>query len=286
MPDSRTARLLVACPDTRGIVAAVANFIAQHGGNLLDSEQHTDAEHGEFFMRAVFDLAGCDLEQKSFPGAWTPVADRFSMSWQVRWSEPVKRMAILTGRQLHCLQDLVWRRQAGELAVDVPLIISNHAEAGTVARDAGIAFHHCPVPDDDATAQEVTVRALLDDARVDFIVLARYMRILSPAFLEGWTNRIINIHHSFLPAFAGSDPYRQAYDRGVKVIGATSHYVTEQLDQGPIIAQAVAHASHRDGVADLRRKGRDLERIVLAQAVRLHVEDRILVSKNKTVVFG
>ncbi len=281
-----TARLLIACPDARGIVAAVANFIADHGGNLLDADQHTDAEHGEFFMRAAFDLAGCDLGRDDFDAAWTPVADRFGMIWQVRWSEPAKRVAVLAGRQLHCLQDLVWRRQAGELAVDIPIILSNHREAEAVARDAGIPFRHCPVEDGAASKQEDAVRAALADARADLIVLARYMRILSPRFLEGWANRIINIHHSFLPAFAGSDPYRQAYDRGVKVIGATSHYVTEDLDQGPIIAQAVAHVSHRDSVADLRRKGRDLERIVLAQAVRLHVDDQILVAKNKTVVFG
>lgn len=282
---SGTARLLIACPDARGIVAAVAGFLAEHGGNLLHSDQHTDAEHGEFFMRAEFELAACDLTRDTFDGVWGPVADRFRMSWQVRFSDDVKRMAVLVGKEAHCLQDLLWRQQSGELRVETPLIVSNHDALGEVAEHAGIAFHHCAIGERGKEAQEREVKALLEAASVDFVVLARYMQILTPRFLAGYESRIINIHHSFLPAFAGGDPYRQAYDRGVKIIGATSHYVTADLDEGPIIAQEVIDVDHSDAIADLRRKGRDLERIVLARAVRLQVEDRILVSKNKTVVF-
>ena len=282
---SGTARLLIACPDARGIVAAVAGFLAEHGGNLLHSDQHTDAEHGEFFMRVEFELAGCDLTRETFDRVWGPVADRFRMSWQVRFSDDVKRMAVLVGKEAHCLQDLLWRQQSGELRVETPLIVSNHDALRPVAEHGGIAFHHCAIERDGKEAQEREVKGLLEAADVDFVVLARYMQILTPGFLAGYESRIINIHHSFLPAFAGGDPYRQAYDRGVKIIGATSHYVTADLDEGPIIAQEVIDVDHSHAIADLRRKGRDLERIVLARAVRLQVEDRILVSKNKTVVF-
>ncbi len=281
-----TARLLISCADARGIVAAVTGFIADHAGNLLDAEQHTDTEHGEFFMRAVFDLDGCDLSRSNFASVWAPVADRFAMHWQVYWSDNVKRVAILVGKQSHCLQDLLWRWQAGELDVDIPVIVSNHPTLETLARDAGIPFHLVPIEVDGQQAQEEKIRRILDDAGVDLVVLARYMRILQPPLVAAYANRMINIHHSFLPAFAGGDSYRQAYERGVKIIGATSHYVTEELDRGPIITQAVAEVSHHDAVADLRRRGRDLERIVLARAVGAHLDDRILVSRNKTVVFS
>ncbi len=281
----QTARLLIACPDARGIVAAVTSFIADHGGNLLDSDQHTDAQHGEFFMRAVFDLAECDLQRDNFEAAWSPVSRRFDMSWDVRWSDTKKRMAILVGKQAHCLQDLLWRWQAGELPVDITAILSNHPNLESIADSSGVRFHCLPIKGE-KPAQERRVVEILEQTRSDLVVLARYMQVLSADLLAAWRHPIINIHHSFLPAFAGGDPYRRAYDRGVKLIGATSHYVTEELDEGPIIAQAVTHVSHRDSVADLRRRGRDLERVVLAEAVRLHVEDKILVSKNKTVVFG
>jgi formyltetrahydrofolate deformylase len=194
-------------------------------------------------------------------------------------------MAILVGKQPHCLQDLLWRWQAGELAVQIPCIVSNHSELRPIAEHAGIAFNVLPVTPETKAEQEAAVRAILDRERIDLIVLARYMQILSRDFVAAYENRIINIHHSFLPAFAGGDPYRQAYERGVKIIGATSHYVTADLDAGPIITQSVREVSHHDSVADLKRKGRDLERMVLARAVRRHVEDRILVSQNKTVVF-
>lgn len=280
-----TARLLIACPDARGIVAAVARFISDHGGNLLDADQHTDREHGEFFMRVEFDLSQCDLDPGNFAEAWAPLAERHDMSWRVRFNGRPMRVAILAGTLPHCLQDLLWRHQAGELPVEIPAIISNHDTLRPVAEHAGVPFHHLPIRNGDKPAQEAAIRAVLEREHVDLVVLARYMQVLSADFLRGWENRIINIHHSFLPAFAGGDPYRQAYDRGVKLIGATSHYVTEVLDDGPIIAQDVAHASHRCSIDDLKRMGRDLERTVLARAVRTHVHDRILVSKNKTVVF-
>ncbi|TVS11029.1 MAG: formyltetrahydrofolate deformylase [Wenzhouxiangella sp.] len=280
-----TARLLIACPDARGIVAAVARFIAEHGGNLLDADQHTDREHGEFFMRAEFDLTGCDLDAENFSRAWSPLAQRHSMTWRIRFNARPMRTAILVGTLPHCLHDLLWRHQAGELPIEIPAIISNHDTLRAVAEHAGIRFHHLPMGNEGKAAQETAIRTVLDDEHIDLVILARYMQVLSTEFLRGWENRIINIHHSFLPAFAGGDPYRQAFERGVKVIGATSHYVTEVLDDGPIIAQDVAHVSHRSSVDDLKRMGRDLERTVLARAVRAHVHDRVLVSKNKTVVF-
>lgn len=280
-----TARLLIACPDARGIVAAVTGFIADHGGNLLDAEQHTDADQGEFFMRVEFSLDGCDLDRTGFAAAWVPLAQRYSMDWRVSWSDDRKRMIVLASRAGHCLLDLLWRYEAGELDVDIPAVISNHDALRGPVEHAGIPFHHLPVTPETKGEQEKQVRAILDAERADFIVLARYMQILSPALLDGWESRIINIHHSFLPAFIGGDPYRQAYDRGVKIIGATSHYVTADLDEGPIIAQAVTDVTHHDEVPELKRKGRDLERIVLARAVRAHIEDKILVRGNKTVMF-
>ena len=280
-----SARLLIACPDARGIVAAVAGFIADHGGNMLDADQHTDLEHREFFMRCVIERDSLDLTPDTFADVWRPVAERFQMDWRIYWGEARKRMAILIGKQSHCLSDLLWRWKAGELEVDIPLVISNHADLADVVHDARVNFQLCPVTPATRLRQEAQISTLLRDARVDFVVLARYMQILSEEFVAAYPNRIINIHHSFLPAFAGGSPYQQAYQRGVKMIGATSHYVTRDLDAGPIIAQDTAATSHRDTVADLIRKGRDLERMVLARAVRKHVADKILVSQNKTVVF-
>ena len=279
-----TGRLLIACPDARGIVALVASFIAEHGGNLLHAEQHTDVDHGEFYMRVEFDLAGCDLDQRNFGDVWGPVAQRFKMQWRVQWGDQIKRVAICVGKQPHCLQDIIWRWQAGDLRIEIPVIISNHPTLESIAQHAGLPFHHMPI-DSDKCAQEQRMLQLLDEVQADTVILARYMQILSGEFLRQICRPIINIHHSFLPAFAGGDPYRQAYDRGVKIIGATSHYVTEELDAGPIIAQAVTDVSHRHSVADLRRKGSDLERLVLSRAIRRHVEDKVLVSTNKTVVF-
>jgi formyltetrahydrofolate deformylase len=307
-----TIRLLIACPDARGIVAAVTTFIAEQGGNLLDADQHTDLDHNEFFMRVAVARDGFGLAPDTFAGAWEPLARRYRMQWSIHWGQPIKRVGILVSKQGHCLSDLLWRWKSGELDVEIPIVISNHGELGPMVRDAGVRFEVClggmaaqggmaaavgghaaragdaphgGDPSPAKLAQEREILALLAAAQVDAVVLARYMQVLSPDFVRHYPHQIINIHHSFLPAFAGGAPYRQAYERGVKMIGATSHYVTDQLDAGPIIAQATAATSHRDTISDLIRKGRDLERMVLAHAVRLHVEDRILVSQNKTVVF-
>lgn len=280
-----TVRLLIACPDTRGIIAAVTRFIAEHDGNILDLDQHSDLEHGEFFMRVELDRRGFGLSPQTFAAAWEPIATRFRMQWSLAWGERRKRMAILVSRQTHCLSDLCWRWQSGELDVEIPIVVSNHADAGSIARQSGIRFEVCPVTPATRPEAERALEQLLGECGADFVVLARYMQILSPELVARWPHRLINIHHGFLPAFKGGAPYRQAYDRGVKMIGATSHYVTEILDDGPIISQDTTPTSHRDTVDDLVRKGRDLERVVLARAVRLHAEDRILVSNNKTVVF-
>jgi formyltetrahydrofolate deformylase len=280
-----TIKLLISCPDAKGIVAAVAGFVAHHQGNILDAEQHTDPAHGEFFMRIEIDPSGFGLDRASFAAPWQPTADGFGMRWRIDWGDTRKRMAVLVSREDHCLDDLLWRWRTRELLLDIPFVISNHLDVRGVVEGCGLPYHHVPNTPAAKDQCERRVLGLLREAAVDFVVLARYMQVLSPAFVAEYPERIINIHHSFLPAFAGGRPYHQAYERGVKIIGATSHYVTDELDQGPIIAQGTFPVDHRDSVDDLIRKGRDLERLVLATAVRQHVEDKILVSKNKTVVF-
>ena len=280
-----TIRLLIHCPDRRGIVAAAANFIAQYDGNILDADQHSDAANGEFFMRIEIEPAGFRLNPESFAAAWQPLADKFAMRWSIHWGTLRKRAAILVSRLSHCLSDLLWRWKNGELPIDIPFVISNHDELRSMVESVGVRFEHRPIAGEAKAAQERRIVELLEAQPVDVLVLARYMQVLSPAFVARYPNRIINIHHSFLPAFAGSKPYHQAFERGVKIIGATSHYVTDVLDDGPIIAQATMAVNHRDTVDDLIRKGRDLERTVLAAAVHAHVDDRVLLSGRKTVVF-
>lgn len=282
---ANTVRLLIACPDGRGIIAAVAGFIAEHGGNIIEADQHTDPERSEFFMRVEIDADTFGLSAGTFERAWSPLATRYTMRWRLDWGDRKKRMALLVSRASHCLNDLLWRVQTGELDVDVAFVASNHRDWQHEVEAFGIPYHYLPVARDSKPAQEAELLRLMTAEQVDFLVLARYMQILSPAFVKRFPERIINIHHSFLPAFAGPRPYHQAFERGVKIIGATSHYVTNVLDDGPIIAQATLEVDHRDAVDDLVRKGRDLERVVLARAVRLHVQDKILVSGNKTVVF-
>jgi formyltetrahydrofolate deformylase len=284
--DRRTATLLLSCPDQQGIVAEVAGFLARHGGNIVDAEQHTDADEGVFFQRVEFELAGFDLDRDAIAPAFAPVAERFGMRADVRFSDPPARVGILASKQPHCLYDLLTRWRTGELAIDVPVVISNHPDHADAAAWFGVEFHHLPVTPETKPAQEAEVQAILRAHAVDLVVLARYMQILSPSFTDAWPNRIVNIHHSFLPAFIGARPYHQAHDRGVKIIGVTAHYATADLDEGPIIAQDVMPVTHRDDVADLVRKGRDLEVTVLARAVRAHVEHRVLVYGHKTVVFG
>lgn len=282
-----TIRLLIACPDARGIIAAVAGFVARHDGNILDADQHSDPGapgHGGFFMRVEIERAGFALDAASFEPAWRETAARFSMRWHISWGGR-KRMAIFVSRASHCLTDLLWRWRNGELAADIAFVMGNHDDLRRDVESQNLPFFHLPVQAGSRASQEAEVRQLLESHGVECIVLARYMQILSPAFVTAYRERIINIHHSFLPAFAGARPYHQAWERGVKIIGATSHYVTDDLDEGPIIAQETMAVDHRDAVEDMVRKGRDLERIVLARAVRYHLEDRILVSNNKTIVF-
>jgi formyltetrahydrofolate deformylase len=280
-----TAILLLSCPDQPGIVAAVADFVWHNGGNIVHAEQHTDLADAMFFQRVEFELDGFGVARGDLADAFAPLAERFSMQVGLHYSDERPRTAVLTSTAPHCLADVLSREHAGELAADIALVASNHPVHAELAGFFGKPFHHLPVGDDPA-AQEARLVELLEGEGIELVVLARYMRILSPAVLDRWPDRIINIHHSFLPAFIGAQPYRQAHERGVKVIGATAHYATAQLDDGPIIDQDVTRVSHRDGVAELTRKGRDLEVVVLARALRAHLEHRVLVWGNRTVVFS
>jgi formyltetrahydrofolate deformylase len=282
---SPTATLLVSCPDQKGIVAAVSAFLYDNGGNIIHADQHTDLEEQVFLQRVEWELDGFGLDRDEIAPAFTPIARRFGMDWRVRFSDVRPRLAVFVSRQGHCLYDLLARWSDGELACEIPLIVSNHAEPAAAAEAFGVGFHHLAVTADTKEAQEAKALDLLVAEDVETVVLARYMQVLSPDFVARYPNRLINIHHSFLPAFTGARPYHQAHERGVKVIGATAHYVTSELDAGPIIAQGVAPVSHRDSVDDLVRSGRDLEKVVLARAVRLHLEHRVLVYGNRTVVF-
>jgi formyltetrahydrofolate deformylase len=282
---ANTARLLISCPDRRGIVAAVSQFLYSHGANVLDSSQHsTDPTGGTFFMRMVFHLDGLDLGRSQLERAFRDVvAEPFAMDWRISYADR-RRVAVLVSRYDHCLLELLWRVRSGEYDAEIPLVVSNHDDLREVSESLGVEFHHLPVTPATRRQQEERIQELLA-GKVDLIVLARYMQILTPEFVACWKERIINIHHSFLPAFVGANPYRHAYERGVKLIGATAHYVTDDLDEGPIIEQDVHRVSHRESVADLARVGREVERAVLARAVAAHLDDRILVHGNKTVVF-
>jgi formyltetrahydrofolate deformylase len=274
-----SARLLIVCPDRPGIVAAVSRFLFEQGANITDSAQHsTDPVEGTFFMRMEFTLAGFDAERFS-----SEVAEPFQMEWRLSPAGP-RPIGILVSRPDHCLVDLLWRRRRGELDAEIALVVSNHADAEETVRAFDVPFAHVPVGEGGMAEAEEKMLALLE-GRADVVVLARYMRILSSGFLERLAVPVINIHHSFLPAFVGADPYRRALERGVKIIGATAHYVTEDLDEGPIIEQDVARVSHRHNLADLEQIGRDIERTVLARALRWHLEDRVVVHGNKTYVF-
>jgi formyltetrahydrofolate deformylase len=285
-----SAILLISCPDRKGEVATIADFVFRHGGNILHADEHADEESGLFLMRVEFDPRDfdIDLSQKDladFGVHFSPIAEAFHMKWRLAQSSQRPRMIILVSKYDHCLVDLLYRHKSGELACDIPLIISNHADNQAIADFYKIPYAIVPVTKDNKVAAEANIQELVDKQKPDFLVLARYMQILSNDFVNRYPQRIINIHHSFLPAFVGARPYHQAFERGVKLIGATSHYVTEVLDDGPIIEQDVVRVSHRDTVDDLIRKGRDLEKVVLSRAVRWHVENRVLVYGNKTVVF-
>lgn len=280
-----TATLLVSCPDQKGLVAKIANFIYSNGGNIIHADQHTDFVAGLFLTRIEWQLDGFNLDREVIAPAFAAIAKPLQAVWQLHFSDTTPRIAIWVTKQDHCLLDLLWRWQAKELKAEIPLIISNHNQLQPIAAQFGIDFHHLPITADTKVQQEARQLALLKDYKIDLVVLAKYMQILTPELLKSFSN-VINIHHSFLPAFAGANPYQRAHERGVKIIGATSHYVTSDLDEGPIIEQDVVRVSHRDTVADLIRKGKDLERMVLARAVRLHLQHRVLVYGNRTVVFA
>jgi formyltetrahydrofolate deformylase len=267
-------------------VAEVTHFIFTYNGNILCSDQHSDAETDTFFMRVEWDLREFRIPEPRIRAAFEPVAEKFSMNWRLEFSSRVTRIAIFVSRMDHCLYDLLLRTREGELPGEIAMIVSNHTDLAPVAEYFGVPFHAIPVSAETRERDEAKATGLLREQKIDLVVLARYMQILSGAFVGEFQGRIINIHHSFLPAFVGAKPYHQAFERGVKIIGATSHYVTPDLDQGPIIEQDVARISHRDSVPDLVRKGKNLEKIVLSRAVRLHLEHRILIFGNKTIVFG
>jgi formyltetrahydrofolate deformylase len=280
-----SAILLISCPDRKGEVAAIADFVFRHNGNILHADEHGDEGSGLFLMRVEFDPKDFDIPLADFGQHFSPVAEAFAMTWRLAQSAHRPRMIIFVSKYDHCLVDLLYRHQSGELACEIPLIISNHPDNQAVADFYKIPYAVVPFTKEKKQAAEKQIQSLIDDHKPDFLVLARYMQILSNDFVQRYPQRIINIHHSFLPAFVGARPYHQAFERGVKLIGATSHYVTEVLDDGPIIEQDVVRVSHRDTVEDLIRKGRDLEKVVLSRAVRSHAENRVLVYGNKTVVF-
>ncbi len=277
------ARLLIRCPDRPGIIAAVTNFLHQHGANVTDLDQHaSEGNDGTFWMRLELQTPKLDLQGSALEQAFqSEIADQFSMGWKLSYAAALPRMVIFVSRYDHALLELLWRLKRGDIAAELTMVISNHTDLADAVQDFGVPFHHVPV----TTEAEAQILELIS-GQDDVLVLARYMQILSGDFVARYTNRIINIHHSFLPAFAGADPYAQAMERGVKIIGATAHYVTEELDAGPIIEQSVSHVSHRHSLRELKQLGRDIERRVLAQAVQWHVEDRIIVDGNKTIVFS
>lgn len=280
-----TAILLITCPDQQGLVSAVANLLFKHNGNVLHADQHIDTEEKLFFMRVEWDLESFSIDIDRFKGEFKAIAEQYKMRWQLQRSAQKLNTAIFVSKQDHCLADLLYRHRAGELACDLKLIISNHADTQSLADFYSIPFHLISVSKESKVEAECRQKALLDQHDIDLVVLARYMQILSPQFITDYPDKIINIHHSFLPAFLGAKPYHRAFERGVKLIGATSHYVTAELDNGPIIEQNVLRVSHRDQVNDLVRKGQDIEKTVLSRAVRLHLEHRILTYGNKTVIF-
>jgi formyltetrahydrofolate deformylase len=285
MAMTKTGTLLIDCPDRKGIVAAVGEFLYRHDANILHADQHQDAERGLFLMRVEWDLAGFDLDLDDWAGQFAPIAERFQMRWRLERSDRVQRIALFVSKYDHCLVDLLYRHQSGELACDIALVVSNHPDAKRWTDFYGAPFFHVPVEPGRRAEAEAQQLALLREHRVDLVVLARYMQVLSEDFVAHWPQRIINVHHSFLPAFSGARPYHRALERGVKLIGATSHYATQNLDEGPIIEQDVVRVSHRDGLEDLLQKGRDLEKVVLARALRWHIDHRVLVYDRKTVVF-
>jgi formyltetrahydrofolate deformylase len=286
MEEFRTAILLLSCPDRVGLVARLSHFIFERGGNIIDLEEHVDPDEKIFSIRIAWDIKNFSLKADEIEEAFTPLAKEFNAEWKINFAEKKIRTAVFVSQYDHCLQEILWRYSLGEFANDIVAIISNHQDCKPLAEHNDIPFYFFPVTKETKKEQEQKQLQLLKELKTDTIVLARYMQILTNEFVNKFPNQIINIHHSFLPAFIGSNPYRQAYNRGVKIIGATSHYVTEDLDEGPIIEQDIVRISHKDTLNDLIRKGRDLERLVLARALRLHSEYRVLVRGRKTVIFS
>jgi len=283
--DTTAAVLLLSCQDQKGLVAGTSDFIYRNNGNIIHADQHVDAEAGLFLQRIEWELADFRIPRAELTDVFRPIAEKFGMQWELHFSDYVPRVAIFVSKLEHCLYDLLLRHRMGELEGEIPLVISNHPDLEQFVETFGPKYHFFPITKETKAAQELKQIELLEEQRIDLVVLARYMQILGGEFVSRFRNRAINIHHSFLPAFPGGRPYHQAYERGVKIIGATSHYVTEDLDEGPIIEQDVVRVSHRDSVEDLIRKGKDLERVVLARALSLHLRHRILIYGNKTVVF-
>ncbi|SNR61584.1 formyltetrahydrofolate deformylase [Desulfurobacterium atlanticum] len=280
-----TATLLISCPDRKGILSEITGFIARNDGNIIHADQHIDFQKEIFFMRIEWSLDGFKIPKEKIATAFSFIADKFSMKWELKFNTDIPSVAIFVSKYDHCLYDLLYRFKANEMKGNLKLVISNHKDLENVVKMYGIDFYHFPKTKETKEKVEEEELKLLKENDIDLIVLARYMQILTPKFVKAYPNRIINIHHSFLPAFVGARPYHRAYERGVKIIGATSHYVTEDLDQGPIIEQDVVRVTHRDTIEGMIKKGRDLEKVVLAKAVRLHLENKILVYDNKTVIF-
>jgi formyltetrahydrofolate deformylase len=280
-----TATLLLSCPDRRGIVAQISQFIFERNGNIIDLDEHVDEDEHVFFLRVAWDMKAFTVPPALLEETFRPLATEYRATWLIRLNQNKRRIAIFVSQYDHCLQEILWRHQLGEFDAEIALIISNHPDLGVLAERYHIPFYVFEITKENKLSQEIHELELIQREQVDTIILARYMQILSAKIVEKYRHRILNIHHSFLPAFAGANPYKQAYERGVKIVGATCHYVTEVLDEGPIIEQDIIRISHKDSLEDLIRKGRDLERLVLARGIRLHLQDRILVDGRKTVVF-
>jgi formyltetrahydrofolate deformylase len=280
-----SAILLLSCPDRRGLVSRISHFVFERGGNILDLDEHVDVDGKYFFLRLAWDMKNFSIPESEVAEAFTPLAKEFNAEWKINFAGKNLRIAIFVSKFDHCLQEILWRQRLGEFNIEIPLIISNHQDLKPLADHYGIQYSVFPIAEENKFEQEKKELILLKEKQIDTIVLARYMQILSEQFVDEYPNRIINIHHSFLPAFSGSNPYKQAYERGVKIIGATSHYVTKELDDGPIIEQDIIRISHKDTVSDLVRKGRDLERMILARALYYHSQYRILVHGKKTIIF-
>ncbi|RSL34228.1 formyltetrahydrofolate deformylase [Salibacterium salarium] len=284
---SNRARLLISCSDQPGIVASVSKYLHENKANIVQSDQYsTDPEGGMFFMRIEFDLPSFQETYDTILEQFPAIAEQFNMSWRLEQERKTKKMAVFVSKEDHCLLELLWKWRSGELEVDIPVVISNHADLKDIVESYGITFHHIPVTKETKPEAEHKAKQVLHYYNVDFIVLARYMQILSSNFVQAYRHKVINIHHSFLPAFIGANPYKKAFERGVKLIGATAHYITDDLDEGPIIEQEILRVNHRYSAEDLKIAGRNVEKIALARAVDWHINDKILVHENKTLVFN